>query len=296
MKTFRIIGLGLAVAIAVCARGDDRPGKGRSETKPGSSKTAVVAVGTLEPTEVADVGAQVAGRIEKLTVDYGTAVKMGDVLAQLETAPYAAEGDRARASVARAQAKELLARAQMTVGRSQLDRLLKLRDTKAVDESEVETAKAQLVVAEAALKVEQAGVAEAKAALERAMLDLSYCVIRSPIEGVVIDRRCSLGQMVAPSFSSPHLFLIGRDLKKLQVWASVKEADIVRVAAGQAAQFTVPAFPGQTFEGRVTQVRLNAAADKGAVTYTVTIDVDNHAGKLLPYMTAQVSIAVGERP
>ena len=142
--------------------------------------------------------------------------------------------------------------------------------------------------------VADAGLAESKAALKRAELDLSHCMIVSPIDGIVLDRRCTAGQVVAAG-AGPALFQIASDLKKLHVLASVAESDVVRVAAGQPAQITVDALPGKKFAGKVTQVRLNGATRRGAAVYTVVIAVDNPDNKLLPYLTAKVNIATGEK-
>jgi HlyD family secretion protein len=240
------------------------------------------------------VAARVAGRIDNVTADYGAKVRAGEVLAQLDAAPYEAEVERGKANFERAQAKFALAKARMELARRQFERLSKLRDGKAVDESAVETAKAELEIAEATLRLEEAGIAESRAAMRRAELDLSYCTLRAPVDGVVLDRRCAVGQVVAAA-GGPRLFVIARDLKRVRVLAAVKEADIPRVALGQRARLTVEAFPKETFQGAVAQIRLNAAARGGSVTYTVVIQIDNPDEKLLPSMTAQVTIAVGER-
>jgi RND family efflux transporter MFP subunit len=256
----------------------------------------VSAVGAVEPAEVFDVGAQVTGRIEKLLVDYGTFVRAGEVLAQINPEPYEIEVDRAKAGVERADARFQLAKAKLTLARRQLERLLKLRDAKAVDESEIDTAKAELEVAEAMLRLEEAGIAGSKAALKRAMLDLSYCTIRSPVEGLVLERTCHVGQAVAARLDAPSLFMVAKDLKALRVVASVKEADIARVAEGQAVEFEVDALPEKTFKGRVAQIRFSAQSSKLDVTFKVVIDVERSEAKLLPHMTAHVRILVGERP
>jgi HlyD family secretion protein len=264
----------------------------------------VKALGTVEPEEVVDVGAKVAGVVQRLgadprdaskAIDFNTAVKAGTVLVQLDPAPYQAAAAQARADVRRAEAGLRLATAKVTLAERELERAKRRAADKTADASEVEVAQAAVEVARAGVAVEEAAVAQGKAALQRAELNLNDCTIRSPIDGVVIDRRVSVGQAVAFGVNAPSLFLIAKDLKRLQVWTSVKEADIGRVAKGQPARFTVDAYPNATFQGRVAQVRLNATMTKGAVTYTVVVDVDNSDGKLLPYLTAQVSIEGGER-
>jgi HlyD family secretion protein len=143
--------------------------------------------------------------------------------------------------------------------------------------------------------VDEADIATSEAALQHAQVNLRYCTITSPVDGVVIDRRCNVGQPVTASLNAPSLFLLARDLKKLQVWVSVPETDIGGVMPGQRLQFSVRAFPKKLSEGRVAQIRLNATMTDKVVTYTVTADVDNSDRKLLPYLTAEVAIVVGER-
>src|SRR5262249_33498403 len=123
--------------------------------------------------------------------------------------------------------------------------------------------------------------------------ELSYCTIRSPTKGVVIDRRVNVGQAVTAALNAPSLFLIAKDLKKLEIWASVGEADVVQVRKGQPAQFRIDAFPKSQFRGHVSQIRLNATVAQNVVTYTVVVAVDNADGNLLPYLTADVRIETG---
>jgi HlyD family secretion protein len=131
--------------------------------------------------------------------------------------------------------------------------------------------------------------------LKRALQNLSYCTIVSPVKGVIIDRRVNIGQTVVASLSAPSLFLLAKDLNRLQVWVSVNEADIGRIKPGQPVTFTVDAHPGDVFPGKVGKVRLNATMTQNVVTYTVEVDTDNSGGKLFPYLTANVNFIVGER-
>ena len=156
-------------------------------------------------------------------------------------------------------------------------------------ESDVDTAKAnEGPWPKPASIIAEAEIMQAKAAVEMAQLNLEYTKIISPVDGVVIDRRVNVGQIVVAGLNAPSLFLIARDLKKLEIWASVNEADIAQVQVGQNAQFTVAALPERTFQAKVSQVRLNAQMTQNVVTYTVVVSVDNPDGKLLPYMTADV--------
>jgi HlyD family secretion protein len=307
MKKLILFGVALAVAAGVgtAADGGKSGGRFRQEAvQRGSLRAVVEAAGTVQPEEVVDVGAQVSGRILRFgpdrndkdkPVDFRTVVKRGGVLVQLDPAPYEAEVARARATLVGAEASVRLARAKVALAERELRRAEQRRADKAGDAADEEVAKAALDVARATVPVAEAAVAQQQAALRQAQQNLDYTTIRSPVDGVVIDRRCNVGQAVTASLNSPSLFLIARDLKKMQVWASVKETDIGRITPGQTALFTVDAFPAETFKGRVAQIRLNAALTRNEVTYTVVVGADNRDGKLLPYLTAHVNFVAEER-
>jgi HlyD family secretion protein len=158
-----------------------------------------------------------------------------------------------------------------------------------------ETAKANLAVGEATVVRGKAAVVQAQAALQRAQRNLGYCTITSPVDGVIIDRRVNIGQTVVSSLSAPSLFLIARDLRRMQVWVSVNEADIGSIHPGEAVTFTVDAHPGQTFHGTVGKTRLNASMTQNVVAHTVEVVTDNSSGVLLPYLTANVQFEVARR-
>jgi HlyD family secretion protein len=155
-------------------------------------------------------------------------------------------------------------------------------------QSAFEVATANLQVGQASIKVAQASIVQAEADLDRAQQNLGYCTIVSPVDGVIIDRRVNIGQTVVASLSAPSLFLIAKDLRRVQIWVSVNEADIGQIHVGQPVAFTVDAFPEQKFKGQVGKVRLNAGMTQNVVTYTVEVTTDNSDGKLLPYLTANV--------
>jgi HlyD family secretion protein len=269
----------------------------------GSARVSIVrARGTIMPEEVVDVGARVSGTIQKFgvdpndksrTIDFTTAVKKGTVLAQLDPAPYELELAQAKAKLGRVKASLRRAKAQVALAERELRRTKKRQADKTADSFDVEVAKAKLEVAKHTIPLEEAVVAETEAALRRAQLNLSYTTIRSPIDGIVLDRRCKVGQYVTPNPNSPTLFLLAAEMKRVQIWASIPEADIARVTKGQSAKFTVEPYPKGLFQGRVGLTRLNARLTKGEVTYTVVIEADNPAKKLLPYLTAEVRIEVG---
>jgi HlyD family secretion protein len=161
--------------------------------------------------------------------------------------------------------------------------------------SAFETAKANVEVGKAAILQAKDAVRQSEALLQRAQQNLDYCTIISPVQGVIIDRRVNIGQTVVSSLNAPSLFLIAKDLKKIQVWVSVNEADIGHIHPGQPVTFNVDAYPGEVFKGEVNKVRLNATMTQNVVTYTVVVNTDNSSGKLLPYLTANVNFIVGER-
>jgi HlyD family secretion protein len=255
------------------------------------------AIGTVEPEDVADVGAQVSGVIQELgAFDYGSNVKKGSVLARLDRTNYKAEVAKAESALKRAQANLKVAKSKAILAERELDRVKKRTDDKRADDSDLEVAKAAAAVAKDEILVEEAAVEQAKAVLDAALAQVDYTTIVSPIGGVIIDRRCTVGQTVSSRSDAPSLFLIAKDLKRMTVWTSVKEADIRNVSVGQAVTFTTDAHPGETFKGKVTQVRLNATIQgKEGVVYTVVVATDNGDLKLLPYLTAEVSIEVGDK-
>jgi HlyD family secretion protein len=295
---------------------DDGGGFRTVQVKRGDLQATISATGTVEPEEVVDIGAQVAGRIVSFgkdkngqEVDYGSVVESGTVLARIDDALYAA--DAAASKAQQAQAKAAVQKAKADLGQMQAKllqtendwaRARKLGPSDALSQtdfdaarSNYEVAKANLGVGKAAILQAQGTVAQAEATLKRAMQNLSYCVIKSPVKGVIIDRRVNIGQTVVSSLNAPSLFLLAKDLNRLQVWVSVNEADIGRIKPGQPVTFTVDAHPGDVFPGKVGKIRLNATMTQNVVTYTVEVDTDNSGGKLFPYLTANVAFIVGER-
>ncbi|MCG6536724.1 MAG: efflux RND transporter periplasmic adaptor subunit, partial [Syntrophales bacterium LBB04] len=158
-----------------------------------------------------------------------------------------------------------------------------------------EVAKANLAAAKAAVDQTRAAVAQGRAGLNTAEINFDYCTIKTPVNGVIIDRRVNIGQTVVASLSAPSLFLIAKDLKRIQVWVSVNEADIGSITPGQPVTFTVDGLPNQIFRGKVGKVRLNATMSQNVVTYTVEVNTNNEDGKLLPYLTANAKFKIGQR-
>jgi len=270
----------------------------------GDLVATISATGTVEPEEVVDVGAQVVGRIKNLgadprsptkTIDYGSVVQEGTVLANIDDAVYKAQEDQARAALLRAKADLLQYQAKLLQAQQEFDRAESLRPTKAIADTDYDVAMANFKAAKANVAVGEAVISQAEAALRLARTNLDYTVIKSPVQGVIIDRRVNIGQTVVASLNAPSLFLIAKDLRKMQVWASVNEADIGRIREQMPVSFTVDAFPGETFVGRVVQIRLNATMTQNVVTYTVVVATDNSSGRLKPYLTANLQFEIEHR-
>ena len=270
----------------------------------GDLQVTVSATGTIEPEEVVDVGAQVVGMIREFghdphdggkPIDYGSAVDVGTVLAQIDDTLYGAQLDQSRANAQRARADMLELQAKLRKADRAWTRAQELRRTGVISDADYDVALADYDTARSALAVGEASIVQADAALNQAEINLGYTTIRSPVKGVIVDRRVNIGQTVVSSLNAPSLFLIAKDLTRVQIWASVNEADIGRIRAGQTVRFTVDAFPGETFVGTVSQVRLNATMTQNVVTYTVVVTVDNPEGRLLPYLTTNLKFEIDRR-
>ena len=280
-----------------------------AQVQRGNLQLSISATGTVEPEELIDVGAQIAGKILSFgkddngkSIDYGSNIEEGTVLANIDDSLYAAEHEQVAAQVAQNKAAIIHSEADLEQLKSKLSlagsewkRAQKLFPDKVIAESEYDisrstydAAKANVAVGEAAILQAKANLAQSEALLKRAQQNFSYCTIKSPVKGVVIDRRVNIGQTVVSSFNAPSLFLIAKDLKRMQVWVAVNEADIGKIFPGQHVNFSVDAYPGELFHGEVGKIRLNASMSQNVVTYTVEVVTDNSNGKLLPYLTANV--------
>jgi HlyD family secretion protein len=240
----------------------------------------VSANGTLNPITLVSVGTQVSGIVKRINVDFNSKVKAGDVLMTLDPSLLTAQADQSRASVASAQSSLDLARANAARTRALFDKTY-------ISKQDLDQSVQTEAAAVAALK-------QAQALARKDQTNLGYTVIRSPISGVVVAREVDEGQTVAASFQTPELFKIAQDLSKMRIYASVAEADVGGIQTGQNARFTVDAFPGKSYSGTVSQIRLNPTTVQNVVTYTVVVDAAN-PGELLPGMTAYVNIRTAEK-
>jgi HlyD family secretion protein len=241
----------------------------------------VTATGTLNPVVNVQVGSQVSGNIAKLFADFNSQVKAGQTVAQIDPMLFQAAVTQAEGDVASAQAALELAKVNAT-------RTEQLFKQKISSQQDLDQAVANLHQAEASVKIKQG-------ALDKAKADLEHCTITSPIDGVVISRSVDVGQTVAASLQAPVIFQIANDLTKMQIDSNVAEADVGVVQVGQNVDFTVDAFPTQTFHGKVVQVRNAPITVQNVVTYDTVIGVSNPDLKLKPGMTANVSIVVARK-
>jgi HlyD family secretion protein len=269
----------------------------------------VSASGPVRALVTVEVGSQLSGQVSALHADFNSIVRRDEVIAEIDPKTFEARVAQANADLAVAQAtvtvqeatiekaKAVLLRVQREVVRQRSLSSKGFATESALDvaETDVSGARADLLVAQAQLENAKATVEQRKAALAQAQIDLDRTKIRSPVDGIVIDRRIDIGQTVAASLQSPTLFLIAEDLSRIRIEAQVDEADIGNVKTGDPVTFTVDAYPDRSMSARVEQVRVAATEVQNVVTYTVIIEATNPDLELLPGMTANVEIVHGER-
>ena len=255
----------------------------------------VTATGTLLATVTVQVGTQVSGRVSKLFVDYNSEVKKGEIVAKIDPILYQAALDNARANYLQAKAQLESAKSTAELDKKLFARSLTLQKDNLASQQDVETAETTANVASANVEVAKATLAQVEAVLHTAEANLNFTNIISPIDGTVISRSVDLGQTVAASLSAPTLFTIAEDLHKMQVNTNISEGDVGRLQEGMEATFTVDAFPGRTFRGKISQIRNAATTLQNVVTYDAVIDVVNDDLKLRPGMTANSTVVYAEK-
>ena len=284
-KVWMIVAGVIIIALAVYAfSGSKKKEEISFETvavAPANIMNSITATGTIEPVTSVTVGTQVSGIVSKLYVDYNSVVKKGQVIAELDKTNLMSQLNTAKTQLATAQS-------QLNYQTTNFNRYKTLYQKGLVAADEYDNAKLSYTQAK-----EQ--VASAKEEVQRAQTNLGYATITSPIDGVVLSKSVEEGQTVAASFSTPELFKIAQDLTNMQVVADVDEADIGDVKEGERVSFTVDAYPDDTFEGTVKQVRQEATTTNNVVTYEVVISAPNADLKLKPGLTANVTIYTAER-
>ncbi len=246
----------------------------------GSVTVTVTATGTLEPVDEVEIGTQVSGIVQKVYVDYNSHVKKGQLLAELDKSTLNERLSQAQSQITAAQSR-------LKYAQQNFERTKQLYNNNATTKVDYESSENDLVQAKTNLENAQIQYREAK-------VNLGYAEIYSTIDGVVLSKEIEEGQTVAASFNTPTLFLIAKDLKNMQVEASIDEADIGLVKKGQKVFFTVDAYNGEKFEGKVEEIRLSPKTTNNVVTYTVIIAANNQEEKLYPGMTASITIITKE--
>lgn len=273
-----VVALVLVLAVLV-GRGEGATSEYRFvQVERGDVLTTVSSTGKLQATRTVNVGTQVSGQVAELMVDFNDRVEAGQLIARIDPTLPLQEVRSAEANLRRS-------RAELEQAAREFERSRKLHAEQVVTTSELEQAEYQYSVA-------QASHNSAEINLERARRNLAYTEIRSPVDGVVVERNVDQGQTVASSLSTPTLFMIAEDLSRMEILATVDESDIGRIEAGQEARFTVQAYPDETFTGVVSQVRLQSQLQENVVSYMVVVSVANEEQRLLPGMTATVDFVV----
>jgi HlyD family secretion protein len=257
--------------------------------------STVTANGTINPITTVIVGSQLSGQLIEIIADYNDKVSAGQILARLNSDQIRFRRDAAEADLQQARATQVMQEARLAEAESSLRRQTKLRPTGAVSDVAYDAARTTAEVAKAQLDVDTAKIAQMEAVLRQVEVDLANTDIRSPVNGVIIQRSVELGQTVAASLQSPTIFTIADDLHRMEIAVSVDETDVGRVKPGQRVTFTVSAYPGREFEGKVKHVRLGSQTVSNVVTYTGIVSIDNPKMELLPGMTASVKIETDSR-
>lgn len=304
MKKKKISGVwiivGVVFAIAIVAwllsrnKKDDTVNFTTEAVAPANIENSVTATGSIEAVKTVTVGTQVSGIIDKLYVDYNSVVKKGQVIAELDKQNLQSQLNSSKAALSEAQANLTSALSDLAYQKANYERYRTLYKKGLISANDYEQARLSWQTASATVAQRRDAVASAREEVNRAQTNLSYAVITSPIDGVVISKSVEEGQTVAASYSTPTLFTIAKDLKDMRVIADVDEADIGGVKVGQRVTFTVDAYPDDTFEGSVTQVRQEATTTNNVVTYEVVISAPNQDLKLKPGLTANVTIYTQE--
>jgi HlyD family secretion protein len=256
---------------------------------------SINATGAVNPVVTVQVGTYVSGVVQALECDFNTRVSAGQRCAKIDPRPYQVAVDQARANLAAAQAQLVKDKANLAFAKRVWESDRGLAEQGVVSKESADSDQSAYEQARAQVGVDEATIAQRRAALDAAQVDLGYTDIVSPVDGVVVSRNVDVGQTVAASFQTPTLFLIARDLTQMQVDTSVSESDVGAAKVGQEATFTVEAYPRRTFQGKVTQLRQAPITVQNVVTYNIVVGVENRDQALLPGMTANVHIVTEQR-
>ena len=276
-----IAAVGIGALLIFGGKDDKKQGFATINITYGDMRQVVSATGEIRPVNTVNIGSQVSGTIDNLYVDFNSKVKKGDILLTIEPSVLQASVDESKASLVSAES-------QRNFAKSEYERDKMLFNGDMISRAEMEQSQTQYEQSEQSVNRMQSQY-------DRAVTNLGYATIVSPVDGTVISRKVDVGQTVAASFQTPDLFEIAEDLTKMQIETAVSEADIGVIKENQPVSFTVDAYPTETFNGIVRQIRLSPTTTSNVVVYTVVIDVDNTDLRLMPGMTAFVTIIISER-
>jgi HlyD family secretion protein len=287
-----IIIIGGGAAYYYAGRGGNEYSYTTQPVKRGDLTVLVTATGSVQPTEQVDISSELSGTVRDVNVDYNSTIKAGNVLAVLDTTKLEADAKSSRAKLASAQANVTKASADLESARTSLDRVKNLVQNNVTTRQSLDDATYKYDSAVAAKQINEADVLSAEADLQLAEVNLQKSRIVSPIDGVILTRSVDPGATVAASLSAPVLFVIGGDLKKMELQVDVDEADVGQIAVGQKAIFTVDAYPDRTFPAEIEQIRFASETTNNVVTYKAVLSVDNADLLLRPGMTATADVTV----
>ncbi|MBQ8886496.1 MAG: efflux RND transporter periplasmic adaptor subunit [Candidatus Gastranaerophilales bacterium] len=293
-----IIALVIIAAISTPFIFKKQNGKAEYLSEPIQKRTItqiVEATGTIEPINTVSIGSQVSGRIEQIFVDFNSEVEKGQQLAQIDTSLFEAQLQQSKANINNAKATLARNQALLDYDTKTYHRYKNLYERNLVSKNDLDSAESAYKSDLAQVAAAKAQIMQAEANYATASANMGYTKIVSPVKGTVISKEVEVGQTVAASFQTPTLFMVAEDLTKMRIETSVSEADIGKVKEGQEVEYTLDGYPDSIFKGVVTQVRLSPTTESNVVTYTVVIEVENNEGKLLPGMTANVSIITGKK-
>jgi HlyD family secretion protein len=293
-----LLAVSIAAAAGLWVYSSRMSGKPVVQTVPitrGDIVRAVSATGSLDAVNTVSIGAQVSGTVKKIHVDYNSVVTKGQLLAEIDPSLLQANLKQSEASVLSAKASLAEARANMSEAKRTKERDAELFARGYIAESERDGSQTAYETSAARVQSARASLAQAEADLEYKKINLGHTKILSPIDGVIIDRAVDEGQTVNASQSAPTLFTIAEDLGRMKVETAIDEADIGLIRQGQSVEFTVDAYPEESFDGVVNEIRLAAATTDNVVTYTVIIGVENDRKNLMPGMTANVSVIIQKK-
>lgn len=298
-KTHKILSeisiLALLVVLFMSFNSETKISFETTKVKSGEIKQIVTASGTIKALSTVTIGTQVSGTIKEIYVDYNSEVEEGELLALIDPDVFEATVSQRSAALEIAKAQVKVEENDIIYYEKALKRIQKLNSSKYSTEKELEGAERDYNNAIAQLELQKAQVKQAEASLKSAETELKYTRISSPVKGIIISKSVEVGQTVAASFSTPELFSVAEDLTKMEIEASVVEADISKVKEGQTVHFNVDSYPDVTFLGVVKQVRNQAVTNSNVVTYSVIIGIDNSELKLKPGMTANVEIITAQK-